>query len=136
MILSNSEITSKFIIGLSVYDSIDVRENLINPMVSKFFRARNIEEYNELDFEYAFSDLDFKNKDFDFIYCKLLSDICRKEKAIHIPVKYLVTLDKESCSKRCEKTGLLFDTIDINRFPFFYFIHFDFYEILKFIRSR
>ncbi|MEY4980616.1 MAG: hypothetical protein RLZZ352_2886 [Pseudomonadota bacterium] len=135
MIKDYDGIESDYLVCALIKDSTIIKQNLINPLVARFFQFQEIEKYEELSIEYGFSDIDFPRIGFDRIYNTLLSVIKREDNIIDVPVKYFLTLDKINCSQKCKKTDIYYDTIEINDRPFLYFIYIDLIEIIQELRK-
>ncbi len=137
MISENRKAQSQFVTYLSVKDSSKINQELIEPKIKKFFAAKNITGQKSIDADKGISDLDFKTVDFSYFYDVIFYDIAKnKEGKIEIPVKYCITIDKQNCSKTCEKTGMLYDEILLYNQPVFYFIYVDIVEIFSFLRAN
>ncbi|MCI5115732.1 MAG: hypothetical protein D3921_01700 [Candidatus Electrothrix sp. AW1] len=80
--------------------------------------------------------MDFKKVDFSYFYDVILNEIAKDKKNVVFPVKFTITLDKKNCSKQCEKTGIFYDEILLNKKPVFYFIYMDIEEIFSFLRKQ
>lgn len=135
MIKDLPEINSDYFICVAIKKSSLVRNELINPLVARFFEAHSIENYEELPLEDCFADIEYSSLTFDQIYSKLLVGIKKHQMNISFPVKFILTIDKENCSQRCKKTDIFYDTIEINDTPFLYFIYIDISAIITTMRK-
>lgn len=137
MIKECNSIRSEFVVYAAIKETSFVRKELVDPFVRRFFEARNVVSYKELSMENYFSDIDFPKMEFSEIYKNLLSGIKIKESGgVAISIKYLITIDKNNCLKKCEETGIFYDTISLNDTPFFYFLYLDLSEIISTLRSK
>lgn len=137
MIKECNSIRSEFVICAAIKETSFVRKELVDPFVRRFFETRKTVNYTELNVENSFSDVDFEKMEFSEIYKNLLSGIRINESGgMSIPIFYLITIDKNNCSKKCEATGILYDTISLNNQPFFYFLYLDLSEIISTLRSK
>lgn len=135
MIKSSDNINSNYLVCAAVKDSAPIKQELIDPLVKRFFESQEISSYEELPVAHGFSDVDFLNIGFDQIYKTLLTGIKRNSDFIEIPTKYLLTLDKINCSQKCKKTDMHYDTIEINDRPFLFFIYIDLTTIISELRK-
>jgi len=135
MIKNCDVIKSNYLVCAAIKDSTLIKQDLINPLVARFFEYQDIESYEELPIEYGFSDIEFPKIKFDQIYRILLSGIKKNNAIVDVPVKYFLTLDKINCSQKCKKTDTFYDTIEINDRPFLYFIHIDLTTIIQELRK-
>jgi hypothetical protein len=141
MIETKSTLKSNFVGLLGIKNHNNVKKNLIDPIVKKFFDAQDtkISEPQEIDAKYIFSDMDFLNKSKPFLneyfYQFISENIYKENGQIKVSVTYCITLDKQNCSKNCEKTGMLYDEILLYNQPVFYFIYVDIEEIFSFLRN-
>jgi hypothetical protein len=139
MISENKESRSSFVACLQLKDSDRVRHDLIKPIVGRFFSARDIVDYKEISRNSEISDLDFSpeytkiNYFYDFIFDDIRKDTKGK---IEFSIKYILTLDKKNCQKQCEKTGVFYDEITLNKKPACYFIYISIEEIFSFLRKN
>lgn len=137
MISQKSNVQSNFVTYISVKDNSLINSEFIFPKVEKFFTTKGITEHEPITENRKISDVDFKTVDFSYFYDVIFYDIAKnKEGKIEIPVKYCITLDKQNCSKTCEKTGILYNEILLYNQPVFYFIYVDIVEIFKFLRTN
>lgn len=137
MIQEQTEAISSFVPYLYFRKEINqkINDDFIEPKVFKFFKAKNIDKYHPIDAEKYISDLDFKEVKFSYFYEEILYGIKKEEKIIH-EVKYCITLDEKVTNKTCEITKIKYDEILLNKEPIFYFIYFDFKEIMDFARNK
>ncbi|MFK5968917.1 MAG: hypothetical protein QM487_02190 [Candidatus Marithrix sp.] len=136
MIQEQTEVESSLVPYLS-FDketASSINENLITPRVKKFFQARQIDKYHPINAEKYISDLDFKTVDFKYLYENILVGIKKEAGKIVHEVKYCVTLDEETTKETCKQTNIKYSEILLNKKPIFYFIYFDFKEIMNFVR--
>ncbi len=139
MIQEQTEVESIFVPYLS-FDketASNINENLITPRVKKFFQAKQIEKYHSINAEKYISDLNFNKKDhkveFEYFYENILIGIKKESGKIVHEVKYCITLDEKNVNKTCGK--IKYSEILLNKQPIFYFIYFDFKEIMEFVRQ-
>ncbi len=136
MISQKPKVQSHFVTYISVKDNSKINDKL-TLKVAEFFQAKNITQYKSIAENSEISDVDFKKVEFSYFYDVIFYDIVKnKEGKIEIPVKYCITLDKQNCSKTCEKTGMLYDEILLYNQPVFYFIYIDIKEIFDFLRKN
>ena len=135
MIKDTFDISSSYFICAAVKDSSFIKNDLIKPIVTRFFDAQEIDAYEELPLADCFSDIEYNKIAFEHIYGRLLVGITKKDKQVEIPVKYILTIDKINCNQRCRKTDTMYDTIDINDRPFLYFIYIDINSIIMAMRK-
>lgn len=137
MIKECNSIRSEFVVYAAIKETSFVRKELVDPFVRRFFEARNAVSHKELSIENYFSDIDFPKMEFSEIYKNLLSGIKINESGgMSMPIHYLITIDKNNCLKKCEETGIFYDTISLNDTPFFYFLYLDLSEIISTLRSK
>lgn len=137
MINEKKEAISSFVVYFGVKNNEKINRELILPFIQKFFKARKIENYEAIQGNSEISDLDFKKVEFSYFYDVILNEIIRnKKKEVVCPVKFIITLDKENCSKKCEKTGICYDEILLNKEPVFYFIYMNIEDIFSFLRRQ
>ena len=136
MVSENRQAASDFVSYLSVKNNADLNEKLINPLVDKFFKERDVINYQSVMENADIADLDYFKKErfFEYLYSYVFDDICKKNGKVEIVVKYCVTLDKINCPKKCENTGLFYDMILLYDQPVFYFIYVDIKIIFEFLR--
>jgi len=139
MISKKINAKSSFTAYLSVKDNEGVNEGLIIPLVSEFFNKRGIINFSSLSEGVDISDEDFKSKNFEdffkYFYDYIVIDINKVNNKIEIPVKYCITLDKENCLEKCEKTGVRYDEIILYNQPVFYFIYINIEDVFSFLRK-
>lgn len=135
MIKDCDRINSTHLVCAVVKNSIPIKQELLNPLVKRFFESQEIYNYEELPIEHGFSDVDFPKIGFDQIYKTLLHGTIRNNKSIEIPTKYLLTLDKINCPQKCKKTDIYYDAIEINDKPFLFFIYIDLTLIIAELRK-
>lgn len=137
MIKENTEAISCYAACLQLKDSERIKEKFIKPIVERFFIARSINNYEEIDSNSEISDKDFNSQRIDYFYEKIFYDIKKtKEGKIEFSVKYCITLDKTNCEKKCEETKILYNEILLNTQPVFYFIYISIEEIFSFLREE
>lgn len=126
------------IVYTAVKENSKIRDQLIAPKVKSFFDSRKIENYSEINSDNTFSDIDYISYavGMDYIYDYVLSEIHRDVSgAIKIPVKYILTVDKYNCPQKCKFTGMSYDSIELNDYPFLFFLYIDIDHIIKSIRG-
>jgi hypothetical protein len=137
MISENQAAQSSYVAYLQFKESERIRLGLIEPLVKRFFSARNIKDYKELSENSEISDLDFRSKDISYFYDFVFNEIKKnKEGKIELPTRYIITLDKNNCEKQCEKTDIFYDEIILNQKPVCYFIYISIEEIFSFLRKN
>ena len=139
MISKKKEAKSNFTTFLSVKDNKKINEQLIKPLIDDFFTNKGINDFKAVaeNADISDKDLDPKNfKDFfSYFYEYIVNDIHKNNGEIEIPVTYCITLDKQNCLKKCNKTGILYDEILLYEKPVFYFIYVNIEDIFKFLRK-
>ena len=139
MISQKKEAKSNFTAYLSVKDNKKVNDMLIERLVEPFFDNKGIS-----DFKYLPENADISYEDFDpkkfkdffaYFYEYIVNHIHKNNGEIEIPVTYCITLDKQNCSKKCNKTGILYDEILLYEKPVFYFLYVNIEDIFKFLRN-
>jgi hypothetical protein len=135
MINKADSASSSFVVYLGAKNNNKINSQLIDPKVRKFFDAKNIKTYREIDAGDAISDLDFKKVEFSYFYEKILLDIHKTDGNIEVIPKYLVTIDKINCKLVCPQTNMQYDCISLNETPVLFFIYLDLNEILTFMRQ-
>jgi hypothetical protein len=137
MINEKKEAISSFAVYFGVKNNERINEELIAPRIRNFFEEKNIEHYEIVQENAEISDLDFKEQPICYFYNSILNEISKnEEQKVVFPVKYSITLDKENCPKKCEKTGFFYDEILLYKKPVFYFIYFDINDIFSFLRRQ
>ncbi len=140
MIETKPAAKSNFVGYLGVKNYPQVEQNLIFPLVEKFFVAREITDFKPIDEKAGFADLDFQRKNFaDFFahfYEFIVDGIHKKDGKVEIPVRYCITLDETNCSKTCEKTGIRYDEILLFDQPVFYFLFVDVKDVFARLRGE
>lgn len=136
MINKNKGAKSCFVTYLSVKDDENINNNLIQPLVKKFFDAKKIKNYESMIENTEISDLDFKKMDFSYFYDYILNNINKKDKCVEVPIKYCVTIDEQTCLQTCDVTGIKYDEIILNKRPVFYFIYMDIKDIFSFLKGQ
>ena len=131
---------SNFVGYLGIKNYAKIQQNLILPLVKRFFVSREITNFKLIDENAAFSDLDFQSKNFaDFFahfYEFIVDGIHKKDGKIEIPMTYCITLDETNCSKTCEKTGIRYDEMLLFDQPVFYFIYVDVKDVFSCLRGE
>lgn len=113
-----------------------IYSDFIHPKIKKFFDAREITSYLELDYNYYISDIDFKNCDFSFFYQEVFKDITKNNSnELNFAIKYCITFDKKLCQKYCDKSQFFFESINAFKKPILFFIYFEIQEVYDFIRE-
>jgi len=139
MINENKSIKSNFVAYLSIKNKKKVDEELIKPLVNKFFNHRDISNYQEITENNSISDEDFNYKNFDgffsYFYEHITNDISVNGNETEIIVKYCITFDKQNCQKQCNSTEIFYDEILLYNQPCFYFIYIDINDIFNFLRK-
>lgn len=135
MINKADSASSSFVVYLGAKNNNKINSQLIDPKVKKFFDAKNIKTYREIDAGDAISDLDFKKVEFSYFYEKILFDIHKTDGDIEVVPKYLVTIDKSNCKLVCPQTNIQYDCISLNETPVLFFIYLDLNEVLTFMRQ-
>jgi hypothetical protein len=138
MISKNTEAESSYVAYLQFKDSEKIKKELIEPKIHDFFRARSISKYIEISSNKEISDLDFDKQGMDYFYENIFYDIYKNRNGkIEIQVKYCITLDKKNCKPDpCDKTGIYYDEICLNKEPVFYFIYVSIEDIFTFLRAE
>ncbi|MEY3996226.1 MAG: hypothetical protein RL344_569 [Pseudomonadota bacterium] len=137
MINNNRKAQSQFVTYLSVKDNSSINENILSTIIKPFFEEYKIVNFKSIAENSEISDIDFKNVEFSYFYDIIFHDISKnKSDVINIPTKYCITIDKDNCSKFCEKTNIHYDEILLYNQPVFYFIYIDIKDILKFLRTN
>ncbi len=140
MISENTEAKSDFVAFLSLKENKKVNEQLIKPLVNKFFHSQDINDFKSLADNADISDEDFKSKNFKdfftYFYKYIVNDIHKNNDEIEIPVTYCITFDKQNCEKKCEKTGVFYDVLFLYNEPVFYFIYIDIKEVFTCLRKQ
>lgn len=137
MISENKEAQSYYVAYLQFKDSERIRLGLIEPLVKRFFSVRDIKDYKEIYGNSEISDLDFRSKDISYFYDFVFNEIKKnKEGKVEFPTRYIITLDKNNCEKRCEETGIFYDEITLNQKHVCYFIYISIEEIFSFLRKN
>ncbi|MCI5162086.1 MAG: hypothetical protein D3917_08695, partial [Candidatus Electrothrix sp. AX5] len=114
-----------------------INEEFIKPRIRAFFKEKKVEKYKAVQENFEISSLDFKKVKICYFYDFILDEIAKdQEQKVVFPVKYSITLDKENCPKKCEKTGFFYDEILLYKKPVFYFIYFDINDIFSFLRRQ
>ena len=113
-----------------------VNERFIKPKVKSFFDIRGIKTYDSINVEHHISDLDFNNVELSYFYEVILSNIRKNSGSVTHNIKYCITLDENVTNKTCEKTFIKYSEILLYKQPIFYFIYFNFNEIIEFVRQR
>ncbi|GAW87508.1 conserved hypothetical protein [Bathymodiolus platifrons methanotrophic gill symbiont] len=135
MVSENTEAISNFITYLSVKQNKPINNILINPLVKRFFESKGVDNYSPIEENYEISDLDFKKVEISYFYDYIFNDINKNNEKIETPVKYCITIDKQNCLKKCEKTGILYDDFWLYKQPIFYFIYIDVKDIFSALRG-
>ncbi len=127
---------SDFLLMLSSKKSDYINQCLIKPLVKSFFLSRGVLDFSSLKASDSISDIDFKKIEFSYYYDIVMRDIHKKQNDIDFSVKYILTVDPESCLSICEKTGVRYDAIYMSCHPILYFIYIDIKDILSFVRNE
>ncbi|MCI5165737.1 MAG: hypothetical protein D3903_06485 [Candidatus Electrothrix sp. GM3_4] len=136
MINKNQGALSSFVVYFGVKNNEKINE-FIKPRIQDFFKAKKIEKYKAVQENSEISSLDFKKVKICYFYDFILDEIAKdQEQKVVFPVKYSITLDEKNCPKKCEKTGIFYDEILLNKKPIFYFIYLDIKEIFSFLRDQ
>lgn len=135
MINKADSASSSFVVYLGAKNNNKINSQLIDPMVRKFFDAKNIKTYREIDAGDEISDLDFKKVELSYFYEKIFFDIHKTDGDIEVIPKYLVTIDEVNCKLVCPQTNMQYDCISLNETPVLFFIYLDLNEILTFMRQ-
>ena len=140
MIETNSKSKSQFVGYFGVKDSKKIQDDLILPMVNKFFAARNIQTFKSIQNDAAISDLDFDRKNFDDFFAHfyefIVDGIHKNGNNVEIPVTYCITLDEINCSKICAQTQIRYDEILLFDTPVFYFIFVEVKDVFSCLRGE
>lgn len=136
MISKKKSAKSCFVTYLSVKNDENINNNLIQPIVKEFFDAKKIKNYESIIENAEISNLDFKRVDFSYFYDYIFYNIRKKDKLVEVPVKYCITIDKQNCHKICDVTDIMYDEIELNGHPIFYFIYMDIEDIFSFLRKQ
>lgn len=137
MLRSDSFSFGKTGLTLGVGDEIFLFQGLIKPLIDGFFFERGIDNYSLLSNDKIISDIDFDRHDFfSYFYLGLLGDInkCKSNNNVAFDVKYLITIDKVNCNKKCDKTHVCYDEILLSGTPILYFIYVDILDIISYVR--
>jgi hypothetical protein len=136
MINNNRKAQSQFVTYLSVKNNSIINEEILE-IIKPFFTQHKIINFESIAENSEISDMDFKSVEFSYFYEIVFYDIGKsKNDAINIATKYCITIDKDNCSKFCEKTNIHYDEISLYNQPVFYFIYIDVKDILKFLRKN
>lgn len=135
MIRYEEKSISFFTIYLRSKKNDKLNYQLIEPIVKKFFFVRGVNKYKNISEGYEISYLDVKNINFSYFYDYVFFDVIKNKKNIEFNVKYCITLDKNSCPKKCKKTGIYYDEIYLNKEPVFYFIYLNIDDVFSFLRK-
>ncbi|NOQ13787.1 MAG: hypothetical protein GQ583_04805 [Methyloprofundus sp.] len=137
MVSKNIKSESYFVTYLSVKNNEYLNKALIDPLVDNFFRERKIVNYQSIIENADISDLDYSKKDkfFEYLYSYIFNDIYKKDGKVEVVTKYCITLDKENCPQKCEKTEIFYDEFLLYDQPVFYFIYLDIQDIFNFLRK-
>ena len=139
MISKKKEAKSNFTAYLSIKDNEKINNQLVMRLVNKFFYNKGVSNFKGLPENSDISDKDLKPKNFKdfftYFYEYIVNDIYKNNGKIEVPVTYCITLDKENCSKKCEKTGIFYDEIFLYKQPVFYFIYINIEDIFKCLRK-
>ncbi len=139
MISDNQDAHSSFTAYLQFKNSDRVRHGLFEPIVKRFFSARDIIDYKEISINSEISDFDFSSEytEIGYFYEFIFNDIRKDtEGKIDFSIKYIITLDKNNCQEQCPKTGIFYDEITLNKKPACYFIYISIEEIFSFLRKN
>jgi len=133
--LSHKNMKSDSFLGLHGVRSHAVNQQLIEPLVSRFFQLHGVEKYFSLKAELSISDKDFKSVDFSYYYDVVMARISKKNGEAAFETAYIITIDEKNCSLKCEHTGTKYDVIKMNNKPILYFIYVPVELILDFLRK-
>jgi len=133
--LNYQSMKSSSFLGLRGSKSNEINQQLIYPLIERFFQAHGVDFYFYLKDELSISDVDFKKIDFNYYYDVVMARIGKKNGGVSFQTAYIVTIDEKNCSLNCEYTGIKYDVIKMNDKPILYFIHVPVELILDFLRK-
>lgn len=139
MIFDQKDLQSDFVAFLSLKNNEKVNDELVMPLVERFFNFKNVSDFKEIDKNSYISDEDLKYENFsgffEYFYKHVVFDIHKNITDVDVIVKYCITFDKKTCSKKCKGTGVLYDEIVLYEKPVFYFIYISIDDIFSFLRK-
>jgi hypothetical protein len=118
----------------------DLDEQLIRPLLTRFFSARGTDHWAEIPPEDLFHDLEFQGTNavpIVQLYTALFARLARdtNKRLVHV-VRFAFLLDEEGLTERCSETGVRFLTLRLANRPVGYLIGFPLARVLKHLRTH
>lgn len=115
-----------------------VNELFLKPILTSFFSNKGgIEQYEELDADKLFTEIEFeKRENFvkTYIYKEIVTDIKKVHDNVIFKPKYVISYDYDLTNYEVEN-NIRFGVIRLGEAPILYYIYIDLQEIIRFIKT-
>jgi hypothetical protein len=142
VIFADKHLRSRLAPGLALHPVAEeiVREEVVQPYVSRFFAARGIDEYSEIPATEAFHTLEFSGRNalpISDLYVSLFGGMSRDQngRLVH-SARYMMLLDGECCTETCSDTGMTYASIALAKHPVGFILRLPIEAVLTFLRSE
>lgn len=109
-------------------------EHLIDARIERFFQKSGVSP-RKIEFSNAISDFDFKDVHISYLYNVVFSGSRCKDGIVNAEIKYILTLDIESCDFYCSDSSLRYGCILMGEHPILYFFYVDVKDFFRFVRG-
>ena len=115
-----------------------VNELFLKPILTSFFSNKGgIEQYEELDADKLFTEIEFETRENfvkTYIYKEIVTDIKKVRYNVIFKPKYVISYDYDLTNYEVEN-NIRFGVIRLGEAPILYYIYIDLQEIIRFIKT-